>query len=348
MPIVSTDAATAGVRAELLDALATSDTVNRARANHTGTQLAATISDFDAAAIAAVDAVAAPVSSVAGKTGVVVLVKADVGLGAVDNIADAAKPISTAAQTALNLKANTSALAAVATTGQHSALLGIPSTFAPAAHDQAWSTITSTPTTLAGYGITNAETTTQLNARDTANRARGNHTGSQTAATISNFTTTAAAAAPVQTVAGRTGAVTLAKADVGLGAVDNTTDAAKPISTAAQTALNLRVTAYTESAETTYTTSTTILIAHGLGVVPKDWHIIWRCITAEQGYAVGDEIPSPEFKYIGIVLYGYQEQADATNIVLIASVTAPLVFNKTTRIPALPTLANWRIVARWR
>ena len=43
---------------------------------------------------------------------------------------------------------------------------------------------------------------------------------------------------PVQSVAGKTGAVTLAKSDVGLGNVDNTSDAAKPISTATQTALD--------------------------------------------------------------------------------------------------------------
>lgn len=46
------------------------------------------------------------VSSVAGKTGVVVLDKADVGLGNVDNTSDANKPVSTATQTALNLKAD--------------------------------------------------------------------------------------------------------------------------------------------------------------------------------------------------------------------------------------------------
>ena len=44
------------------------------------------------------------VDSVAGKTGVVTLVKGDVGLGNVDNTSDANKPISTATQTALNLK----------------------------------------------------------------------------------------------------------------------------------------------------------------------------------------------------------------------------------------------------
>jgi len=47
----------------------------------------------------------APVQSVAGKTGTVTLVKGDVGLGNVDNTADSAKPVSTATQTALDLKA---------------------------------------------------------------------------------------------------------------------------------------------------------------------------------------------------------------------------------------------------
>lgn len=48
------------------------------------------------------------------------------------------------------------------------------------------------------------------------------------------------AAAPVQSVASKTGAVTLVKDDVGLGNVDNTSDAAKPVSTATQTALNAK------------------------------------------------------------------------------------------------------------
>lgn len=46
------------------------------------------------------------VDSVAGKTGVVTLVKADVGLGNVNNTSDADKPVSTAQQSALNLKAD--------------------------------------------------------------------------------------------------------------------------------------------------------------------------------------------------------------------------------------------------
>lgn len=45
------------------------------------------------------------VTSVAGKTGAVTLTKSDVGLSSVDNTADSAKPVSTAQQAALNLKA---------------------------------------------------------------------------------------------------------------------------------------------------------------------------------------------------------------------------------------------------
>jgi len=173
------------------------------RSNHTGTQLAATISDLGTAVAAA-----SPVSSVAGKTGVVSLVKADVGLSNVDNTADSSKPVSTAQasadsavqayavqrtnHTGTQAASTITGLATVATTGAYndlsgkptipaaqvqsdwtavsglgvilnkptlfngaySSLTGIPSTFAPSAHNQAWSTITSTPTTLSGYGIT--------------------------------------------------------------------------------------------------------------------------------------------------------------------------------------------------
>jgi hypothetical protein len=51
------------------------------------------------------------------------------------------------------------------------------------------------------------------------------------------------AAGQVQSVAGKTGVVTLAKSDVGLDAVDNTSDINKPISTATQSALDLKVNA---------------------------------------------------------------------------------------------------------
>lgn len=46
--------------------------------------------------------------------------------------------------------------------------------------------------------------------------------------------------APVTSVNSQTGAVTLTKADIALGNVDNTSDMNKPISTATQTALNAK------------------------------------------------------------------------------------------------------------
>jgi hypothetical protein len=68
----------------------------------------------------------------------------------------------------------------------------------------------------------------------------GTGTASSASVLHGDGTWSTVAAAPVQSVAGRTGVVTLAKGDVGLGNVDNTADTAKPISTATQTALNTK------------------------------------------------------------------------------------------------------------
>lgn len=95
--------------------------------------------------------------------------KTDVGLGNVDNTSDAAKPVSTATQTALDLKANASALSGYQPLAAFLTALGA----------------------LAGY------------------------TALKTA-------------------------LSLVKADVGLGNVDNTADSAKPVSTAQQAALDVK------------------------------------------------------------------------------------------------------------
>ena len=111
--------------------------------------------------------------------------KADADLGNVDNTADLAKPVSTATQTALNLKAN---LASPALTGTPTA-----------------------PT--AAQTVNNTQVATTAYVRSAI---------------------TALPAAPVTSVAGRTGAVVLTKSDVGLGNVDNTADAAKVVASAAK------------------------------------------------------------------------------------------------------------------
>lgn len=122
--------------------------------------------------------------------------KAMVGLGNVDNTTDAAKPISTATQTALDAKAaaiHTHVIADV--TGLQSALDGkqAAGSYAAAVHTHGISDITGLQSSLDG-------------------KAASSHT--HTASAVTDFTTAAAAAAPVQSVAGRTGAVTLAVADV--------------------------------------------------------------------------------------------------------------------------------------
>ena len=67
------------------------------------------------------------------------IVKSDVGLANVDNTSDLAKPISTATQTALDGKSATS-------------------------HTHVFSEVTAKPTTISGYGITDAYTKTELDA----------------------------------------------------------------------------------------------------------------------------------------------------------------------------------------
>jgi hypothetical protein len=138
--------------------------------------------------------------------------KNDVGLGNVDNTSDANKPISAAVSTALSGKSNTG-------------------------HTHVAANITDFNTTVdsrieARLGVAPAalDTFTEFAA------ALGND---------SNFASTTAAAlaakAPINnpTFTGTVGGIT--KAMVGLSAVDNTSDAAKPVSTAQLNALNQRV-----------------------------------------------------------------------------------------------------------
>jgi hypothetical protein len=155
------------------------------------------------------------------------LTKAAVGLGNVDNTSDANKPISTAQQAALDGKSNTG-------------------------HGHSYAEISGTIPTSALPPLAIKETFTPANQTEmlalTAQRgdvAIRQDNGKFYLLTTDSPSTLAdwkqiTAAGDVVSVAGRTGAVTLAKADVGLANVDNTSDANKPVSTATQTALNAK------------------------------------------------------------------------------------------------------------
>ena len=187
------------------------------------------------------------VTSVAGKTGVVTLVKGDVGLSNVDNTSDAAKPVSSATLTALNAKANTADLSTVATTGSYSNLLDKPSIpdSATVVHLADVQTITGAKNFTGGLqsGGQAVVATNDARLSDTRTPTDGTVTNAKLSAAIQASLAKADSALQTEqitSVAGKTGVVTLAKGDVGLGNVDNTADSAKPVSTAAQTALNLK------------------------------------------------------------------------------------------------------------
>ena len=149
------------------------------------------------------------VTSVAGKTGVVTLVKGDVGLGNVDNTSDLNKPVSTATQTALNSKVDKVAGKQLSTedytTADKNKLSGLSNYTLPIAS-----------TTVLGGVKAGANVTIDANGVISSSGA-------------------------VTSVAGKTGVVTLVKGDVGLGNVDNTSDISKNVLSATKLATPVKI-----------------------------------------------------------------------------------------------------------
>jgi hypothetical protein len=196
----------------------------------------------------------APVQSVASKTGAVTLVKGDVGLGNVDNTADADKPVSTATQTALNAKQDTLVSGTNIKTVNSTSLLG--SGNIEISSSVAWGGITGTLST-------QTDLQSALDAKEP---------------TISAGTTG-------QYYRGDKSFQTLDKAAVGLSNVDNTSDANKPISTATQTALDGKQATITGAATTIDTedlTASRALVSDGSGKVA-----VSDVTTTELGYLDG-------------------------------------------------------------
>jgi hypothetical protein len=176
------------------------------------------------------------------------IVKGDVGLGSVDNTADTAKPVSTAQQTALDLKAN---LASPTFTGTVTVPTPIGDT--TAATKLYVDTTASTTASNASTALTNheADTTNVHGIADTSILVTT--TGTQT---LTNKTITSPSG--------------LVKGDVGLGNVDNTADTAKPVSTAQQTALDLKANLASPTFTGTVTIPTGASITAPTGLVKGD------------------------------------------------------------------------------
>lgn len=183
-----------------------------------------------------------PVTSVAGKTGAVTLTKSDVGLANVDNTADANKSVamaqkwkgvdtrSTNENPSYYMSSNSMTgwfeFKQVAAIGAASVLQGT----------YCWlRTFTPWGDSSGGYPVQIATQNDSSGLPRMAMRC-GTSTTAWSAwkliATVDQIPSI-----PVTSVNGKTGAVTVTKADVGLGNCDNTSDANKPVSTAQATAI---------------------------------------------------------------------------------------------------------------
>jgi hypothetical protein len=182
------------------------------------------------------------------------LTKATVGLGNVENTSDLTKVISSAAQTALNLKANDNAV--VHLTGTES--IGGQKTFSTGitlngsdlntrltSDESTISSHTSSISTL-NTNVTNLQTKTSNIAYDSGTNTTtfNDKVKIQLDGSLNGNTTIGNASTDILTVNATTTFNStvngLTKSTVGLSNIDNTSDVNKPVSTAQQTALNLK------------------------------------------------------------------------------------------------------------
>ncbi|WP_040300182.1 beta strand repeat-containing protein, partial [Arcticibacter svalbardensis] len=162
-------------------------------------------------------------------------VKEDLNLNLLNNTSDANKPVSTDMQSALDKKINLLEKAAKNGVATLDALGKIPTDQIP-------------PITFARVDVLSSESAMlSLNAAVVGSIAiRSDNSKSYVLAQIPSSVLAnwkellTPASSPVQSVNGKTGTITLYKADLSLGSVDNTTDLNKPVSTLVQTALDLK------------------------------------------------------------------------------------------------------------
>lgn len=202
----------------------------------------ATTHEFYNTPLSAISAGGGAVTSVAGKTGVVTLDKADVGLSNVDNTSDANKPVSTAQAASIATKQDTLVSGTTIKTVNSTSLLGSGNivisggvtnlTTTTAASTVTVNSDTGTDAVIAAAtasvaGILTATDKSKLdgiaagataNSTDAVLLARANHTGSQAQSTITNLVTDLAAkqATLTLTTAGTSGAATLVGATLNI------------------------------------------------------------------------------------------------------------------------------------
>ena len=177
---------------------------------------------------------AAPVQTVNGYTGAVNIAKSDIGLGNVDNTSDVTKPVSNPTQAALNLKLDANKVGVATGVASLNALGKVPTDQIPAISFSSVKVLSSQAAMLALNSVVIGSVVIRTDVNKNYVLAANDPS------VLANWIELLTPAPPVQTVNGYNGNVTIAKSDIGLGNVDNTTDASKPVSTATQSALDLK------------------------------------------------------------------------------------------------------------
>jgi hypothetical protein len=177
---------------------------------------------------------AAPVQTVNGYTGSINLSKVDIDLGNVNNTSDINKPVSTATQAALDLKLDASKVGAASGVASLNTLGKIPTDQIPSI---SFSSVKVLATEAEMLALSSAVVGSVVIRTD----INKNYVLAQAdPAVLTNWIQLLTPAPPVQTVNGMTGDITITKTTIDLANVNNTSDASKPVSTAAQTALGAK------------------------------------------------------------------------------------------------------------
>ncbi len=205
----------------------------------TGESLMESLTIMDAASIGGDLTVSGDLEVTGSASGIT---SAMVGLGDADNTSDADKPISTAAQTALDLKAPLASPAFTGTvTGITAAMVGLGDADNTSDADKPISTAAQTALNLkaplaspAFTGTVTGITAAMVGLGNAENTSDANKPVSTATQTALDLKAPLASPAFTGTVTGITASM------VGLGNADNTSDADKPASTAVQNALDLK------------------------------------------------------------------------------------------------------------
>ena len=285
---------------------------------------------------------AAPVQTVNGYTGTVNISKNDIGLSDVNNTSDLSKPISTATQAALatkissadaaaalNLKLDANKVGAVNGVASLNALGKVPTDQIPAISFSSVKVLGSQAEMLA----LSSAVVGSVVIRTDVNK---NFVLSATpASTIGNWIELLTPAPPVQTVNGYTGNISITKTDLGLGNVQNTSDADKTISTQTQTALDAKVDKVTGKALSTndYTTAEKTKLAAITGTNTGDQDL--SSYATNTNLALKANLASPTFT--GTVT----TSAINTGTLSSTSVTAPTYASTPKTLTYTGATINW-------